>query len=295
MGRMREAIRRSPVLGPAARSAKRWVTDVRLNPSRSHAVIDVLGRLPAFAPSSYGSYSALANLTIEAANDTVPALLSLLDELDGPIIPEIGLSDFCARLPPAGDPARLKDLFDQHGSDKSQTHDYHEVYAAVLGDPDDVGSILEVGIGTNRRDIVSSMGSGARPGASLRAFRDYAPTAEIIGADIDERILFAESRIRTFPLDQTDLSSWSSLEEQLRGLRFDLLIDDGLHVPHANIRTLTFGLRHIRSGGWVVVEDIASSSREIWRLVGRLIQSSQYRPFLVDTRAALIFAVQKVA
>lgn len=294
MGRMRETISRNPVLGPAARSAKRWVTDVRLNPSRSHSVIDVVGQMPAFAPSSYGSYSALANLTIDAVNDTVPGLLSLLDEMGRPAVPESSLNDFCAQLTAAGDPALLKELFDRHGSDKARTHDYHEFYAAVLGDPGDVSSILEVGIGTNHRDVVSSMGTGAHPGASLRAFRDYAPTAEVIGADIDERILFTENRIRTLPLDQTNVASWSRLENQLGDLRFDLVIDDGLHAPHANIRTLTFGLGHLRSGGWVVVEDIARRSRGVWRLVGRLIQSEEYRPFVVDTRSALIFAVQKV-
>ena len=51
---------------------------------------------------------------------------------------------------------------------------------------------------------------------------------------IDRRILFHEDRISTFWVDQTDPNSLDALAAQLGDIKFDLIIDDGLHLPHAN-------------------------------------------------------------
>ena len=48
--------------------------------------------------------------------------------------------------------------------------------------------------------------------------------------------------------------------------RFDLVIDDGLYAPGANLNVLEFALQHLRPGGYVVIEDIkwcAALSRRI--------------------------------
>ena len=45
-------------------------------------------------------------------------------------------------------------------------------------------------MGTNNPNLVSTMGSSGRPGASLYAFKEYLPNAIIYGADIDKDILF---------------------------------------------------------------------------------------------------------
>ena len=42
------------------------------------------------------------------------------------------------------------------------------------------------------------MNINGKPGASLRAWRDYFENALIYGADIDKNILFKENRINTF-------------------------------------------------------------------------------------------------
>ena len=47
------------------------------------------------------------------------------------------------------------------------------------------------------------MGIKGKPGASVRAFRDYFDKAIIYGADIDSKILFFEKRIKpTMPIKQ---------------------------------------------------------------------------------------------
>jgi len=118
----------------------------------------------------------------------------------------------------------------------------------------------------------------------------------IFGADVDSKMLFQEERIRTFEVDQTDRKSLKLLAERLPiNVEFDIVIDDGLHAPHANIATLEFGLRLIRAEGWVVIEDIALAARPVWNLVGEMLPKTRYRSYLIESKASLVFAVQRIA
>jgi hypothetical protein len=136
------------------------------------------------------------------------------------------------------------------------------------------------------------MGSNGRPGASLRAFRDYCPNAFIYGADIDKRILFEDERIKTFFIDQTKRSTFEDLLTKLPD-NFDLMIDDGLHSPDANIASLEFGLKLVKVGGWVVIEDIASSAISFWHVVSNLLQDN-YESHIISADGAIIFAVKRL-
>jgi len=83
------------------------------------------------------------------------------------------------------------------------------------------------------------------------------PNAEIIGADIDSRVLFQTNRIRTFELDQTSSLSIENFKNQIGEAAFDLMIDDGLHTFDAaknlfeNIHSL------LKTNGIYVIEDIS--------------------------------------
>src|SRR5689334_22577873 len=111
------------------------------------------------------------------------------------------------------------------------------------------------------------MGSGGKPGASLRAFRDYLPNASIFGADVDRDILFQTERIRTAYVDQTDPKTFADMHAEFGRPSFDLVIDDGLHAADANLNTLRFGLRILSPGGWIVIEDIRCDALVAWRIV----------------------------
>jgi hypothetical protein len=160
----------------------------------------------------------------------------------------------------------LSDLFGRHGSDKATKHDYFLVYADLLSE---LGlnrnlKILEIGLGSNNPDLVSSMGAEGKPGASLRAFRDSLPSSEIYGADIDRSILFAEERIKTAWVDQFDRGSFVKMAEDLGETQFDLIIDDGLHAITANLNSLMFALNSLREGGIMIVEDIPKRTTDAW-------------------------------
>ena len=153
--------------------------------------------------------------------------------------------------------SNLGEILKENMSDKSTFHDYHHVYSYILNEiTTDKLNILEIGLGTNNPTLVSSMGSEGRPGASLYAFKQYLPNANIYGADIDKSILFNEERINTCYVDQLDIKTFDNIKNTFGNIKYDLIIDDGLHSIGANLNTLLFALNNIKINGWIVIEDI---------------------------------------
>lgn len=247
---------------------------------------------PLYAPMSSGYYEDLAGVAAQAIVDT-PDRLAELAAAFAPPPPEHDVKAFCEARDGLADAAELKRLFDRHGSDKAQHHDYHFAYGALLGDPGSVRLLLEIGLGSVNPKIVSNMGRSGRPGASLRAFRDYLPEAAIHGADIDPEALFQDDRITTVQVDQTRPDS---LDRLVAGLPsgFDLVIDDGLHAPHANLATLRACLPLLRPGGWMVIEDISPAARRIWDTAAALVPADRYETVILRTRSdVFMFLVQR--
>jgi hypothetical protein len=137
------------------------------------------------------------------------------------------------------------------------------------------------------------MGADGRPGASLRAFRDFLPHAVIFGADADRRVLFEEPRVRTFFVNQIDRGSFVTLESQI-SQEFDLVIDDGLHAPSANISVLIYAINRLKVGGWFVVEDIRREALPIWQIVAALTPTN-YRVYLITGMSAFMFAIERLS
>jgi hypothetical protein len=160
-----------------------------------------------------------------------------------------------------------------------------------LKDKENVSYVLEIGLGTNNLDVVSNMGIHGVPGASLRPFREYLPNATIFGADVDKRILFQDDRIRTYFADQTDLASLESVGKNIPDA-IDLIIDDGLHSPNANLAVLAFGLPKLKNRGWLVIEDVPERAVRLWQVVAALLPD-RFASRLLRAKGALVFAVQR--
>lgn len=188
----------------------------------------------------------------------------------------------------------LRDLFSYHGSDKSTVHNYHLVYGSILkGKRDHPLRILEFGIGTNNIDIPCNMGKDGKPGASLRAFRDWAPNSSVIGADIDQRILFSEERISTFYVDQTDVVTLKALGSNFPKGSFDLIIADGLHNTWANLNTVVLGLDLLKTDGIIVVEDIPKEHIPVWQIASSILDNNRKSPsVMTKTQVAYVFIIQ---
>jgi hypothetical protein len=246
-----------------------------------------------FAPNSSGATNERALLTIQTANQTFPLLLEVLARTGTKIEDPTPIAKFADTSEKQAAALRLKDLFDQYGSDKGNAHhQYHLLYGALLASTN-ASALLEIGLGTNNVNVVSHMSSHGSPGASLRAFRDYLPSAQIYGADVDRGILFDDERISTFFVDQTNLDSFSTLSAALPA-ELDLIIDDGLHSPNANLATLAFGLNRLKVNGHFLVEDIRPEALPIWQLVSAALLPSDYESEVIATANQLLFLVRRV-
>lgn len=247
--------------------------------------------LALFVPESAGSTNALLARTFEAAGQTFPLLGHLLDAAGRTKLSPVPIEELSTDAAAKAAADVLKTLFRRFGSDKSTGHRYHFLYGEILKRPADISSVLEIGVGTYNLDVVSNMGTGGVPGASLRAFREFLPNATIFGADIDERILFQDDRIRTYFVDQTDLTSLEALGNNVPGA-MDLIIDDGLHSPSANLAVLAFSLGKLKNRGWLVIEDIPERALSLWQVVAALLPGTFATKLLRDGNS-LALAVQK--
>jgi hypothetical protein len=114
----------------------------------------------------------------------------------------------------------------------------------------------------------------------------------VYGADFDRGVLFSEERIKTFFVDQTEPETFLPIGQTVGG-DFDLMIDDGLHAPNANLNSLFFFLPRLRSGGYAVIEDIAPESEYLWKLVATIL-TDRFECELLKTSNELLFVVRRI-
>jgi SAM-dependent methyltransferase len=183
----------------------------------------------------------------------------------------------------------LASLFNKYGSDKVRTY-LSYIYFEIF-DNYKINSLLEIGLGSNNLKIRSNMGIGGKPGASLRAFRDYLKI-QIYGADLDKQILFKEDKISTFYVDQLNAITIKDLKNNLPKL--DLIIDDGLHQPDANLNIIIELIDHLNPGGILVIEDIELVFNEIFEVIKNIFQKVyNFKSSLVKMKNGYCLLIQK--
>lgn len=254
--------------------------------------ININTTFPSYTPSSAGSYKKISMITTKDINSFVPLLNQLMATLNPNFHSQI--LDTCKEFTQKdiiANSIQLKHLFNKYGTDKPNP--LYLLYSNILRYPLKIDSVLEIGIGTNNLDTVSNMGADGIPGASLKGFRDFCPNAQIYGGDIDSRILFTDNRIATFQVDQTNYYEMKSRVLALNK-SFDLIIDDGLHSPSANLATLVCGLQVINKNGWIVIEDIGSNSLGVWTFIQTLLPSNLQSKIYNSSGGGYIFALQKI-
>ncbi len=250
--------------------------------------------LKPFAPNVAGGNRERNSLTLETANRIGIVFRDSLNTFLPPI-QIVDSADFARHFGLKADlSADLRNLFSRYGSDKSGTHDYHLVYGRLFEDPNAVRLVVEIGIGTNSPEVLSTMGRGhAGVGGSLRAWRDFFPSASIIGYDIDPHALFEEVRIRTAVMDQRDEDSIKAEFNKLEDGSVDLYIDDGLHSLDANLTPIRHVFSKVRPGGWLIVEDIHAEAVPFWEAFGAAIPAFRGRAAILAGQAAYLFVLQK--
>lgn len=135
-----------------------------------------------------GNWSLDPRLSLRSAHGVLQAIsIDLLALAAQEAIPVLQ----CERAPvnvPTELTSPIGRLFHKNGSDKTR-HGYDAVYQDVLDTFSDRQiAILEIGIGTNNPDAVSSMGALGTPGAALLGFSEWPQVDKIVGLDVDDTI-----------------------------------------------------------------------------------------------------------
>jgi len=175
----------------------------------------------------------------------------------------------------SGDYANQTDLcsiMSKHGSDKGgigEWHNYTTLYSRLFYKvKNEAVNIFELGLGTNDITIPANMGIDGKPGASLYGWEEYFPKGRIFGADIDKKILFNTDRIKTYFCDQLNKplisEMWSN--SSLKGIYFDIILEDGLHSFESNLTFLENSLCRLKKGGLFIIEDL--SPETVYKFTG---------------------------
>lgn len=144
----------------------------------------------------------------------------------------------------------LRELAVKYGTDKAIGHEYCPAYEQHLaGLRLSVAKVLEIGV---------------LDGASLFMWQDYFPNADIYGIDIAPKPEVVGPRITTLLGSQADAKFLRRIATQCGP--FDLIVDDGSHVPAHVICSLKALFPFVSPGGLYVVEDTQTSYWPEWSM-----------------------------
>jgi hypothetical protein len=116
---------------------------------------------------------------------------------------------------------------------------------------------LEIGLGVvgdrwNSR-IVQGRNTG---GASIKMWHDYFPNGKVFGIDINPCPYLDNDRLKTFVADQGSMGDLEAFVKASGDVLFDVIIDDGSHLPHHQQISLSFFFKRLKSGGFYFIEDL---------------------------------------
>ncbi len=119
---------------------------------------------------------------------------------------------------------------------------------------------------------ISLLEIGVNNGGSLETWKRYFPKqSEIIGVDINpicEQLEFSEGI--SFHLGSA--TDWAFIDNRFGDKQFDVIIDDGSHVPHDVVATFNIMFPRLKWGGLYIVED---TSTAYWHCLGASINSQR--------------------
>jgi len=163
-------------------------------------------------------------------------------------------------------PDSYESPFTLFGSDKDTRHSYGHIYLEIL-EKFESPRVLEIGVGS----INDFPYAGLAAGGALKGFRSRFPKATIVGIDIDPHSI-EEIKADNFLGYVVDQTSDESLIEVKLNLEkhgpYDLIIDDGFHDPHANIRTLKSYYSLLSENGTYIIEDVHETLIDFWKVIG---------------------------
>lgn len=141
----------------------------------------------------------------------------------------------------------LRQLFDKYNCDKGYKHLYDILYEKDFKDARNKKlNILEIGV---------------LEGASTRAWLEYFPNATLYIVDLFDRVsleklpdIINHKRVKWLQHDSTNPSIKAEIAKW--DVKFDIIIDDGLHTPAANKATFFNLIDFLKETGTYYIEDV---------------------------------------
>lgn len=147
----------------------------------------------------------------------------------------------------------LEELFNKYGCDKASKHKYHLIYER---------DFEEI-----RNEPINLLEIGVFRGDSMRAWLDYFPNATIYGIDLFTRVkpedidVLENPRVKWLQGDSTKPEIREAIMKAWPRIRFDVIIDDGLHTPGANRKTFDNIFPVCKKIGAYYIEDVWALDR----------------------------------
>jgi hypothetical protein len=138
----------------------------------------------------------------------------------------------------------------KHGTDKWGLHFYTPVYHSFLWRMRRLPvRLLEIGIGGYNMQSVG--------GSSLSMWAEYFPEGRIVGVDVADKKLDLGPRVEIRRGSQDDPEFLARVCDELGP--FDIIVDDGSHVPQHVASSFGVLFPRLRNGGFYMIEDVQTT------------------------------------
>lgn len=140
-----------------------------------------------------------------------------------------------------------------NGNYTTVCHEYTPIYWDIFGGiRESIQSVLEVGV---------------LAGCSMKMWEEFFPHAVIVGVDIEPDIGLIDLRRRMYWGDQGRPHTLAEAAVKSGHAPFDLIIDDGSHIPQHQKDTILALLPFLCDGGYYVCEDIHCDVQELIEVI----------------------------
>ena len=141
----------------------------------------------------------------------------------------------------------LDQIFIKHETDKSsKSHNYSPYY--------------EMFFAPYRNEPITLLEIGVYAGASMNAWKEYFPKANIYGADISYHPELNQERVFMLEADQNKVEDM----QRLGALNADIVVEDAAHTSKLQISSFETIFPMLKSGALYVIEDLLCSYDSRW-------------------------------
>ena len=133
-------------------------------------------------------------------------------------------------------------------------HGYARVYNYFFNDRRNIEHLCEIGLLRKRKQQRFTQKGSRTITPSLHAWKTYFPKAHIVGFDIESFVPPKDERVTIVTGDQSKRDDLQKIV--IEHPQYDVIIDDGPHLPIHQQTSFSFLFPHVKPGGLYIIEDL---------------------------------------